>query len=124
MPEDLGPDPSPPLPPGARAGPSYHVFAPAEPCSVDARTPDSGIVVGGQLDRPNVGVSACLLGARVRFDGAHKLDRLVIDELGPLVEWVAVRPEVEVGMGIPRESVRLVTPGEGGGGVRMIGNDS
>ena len=55
-----------------------------------------------------IGVSSCLLGAEVRFDGQHKRNDFLVDELGPLVEWVPVCPEVEVGMGIPRESVRLV----------------
>src|SRR6188508_2190712 len=71
-----------------------------------------------------VGVSACLLGAKVRFDGQHKRDAFLVDELGPLVEWVSVCPEVEVGMGVPRESVRLVRDRDvarGGAGPRMVG---
>jgi uncharacterized protein YbgA (DUF1722 family)/uncharacterized protein YbbK (DUF523 family) len=60
-----------------------------------------------------VGASACLLGAEVRFDGQHKRDRFLIDELGKLVEWVPVCPEVQAGMGVPRESVRLVQAGDG-----------
>jgi uncharacterized protein YbbK (DUF523 family) len=60
-----------------------------------------------------VGVSSCLLGARVRFDGQHKRDAFLLDQLAPFVEWVPVCPEVEVGMGVPRESVRLVR-GPGG----------
>ncbi len=55
-----------------------------------------------------LGISTCLLGERVRFDGGHKHDRFLTDVLGRYVEWVPVCPEVEVGMGIPRESVRLV----------------
>lgn len=55
-----------------------------------------------------VGVSRCLLGEKVRYDGQHKRDGFVVDRLGPFVEWVPVCPEVEVGMGIPREPVRLV----------------
>lgn len=58
-----------------------------------------------------VGVSACLLGQEVRFDGQHKRDPFLIDQLGPFVEFVAVCPEVEVGMGIPRETLRLVRIG-------------
>ena len=65
-------------------------------------------------------MSACLLGAKVRFDGQHKRDTFLVDELGPLVEWVSVCPEVEVGMGVPRESVRLVAE-RGGAGPRMLG---
>jgi uncharacterized protein YbgA (DUF1722 family)/uncharacterized protein YbbK (DUF523 family) len=56
-----------------------------------------------------IGVSACLLGQEVRFDGGHKRDRFVTDILGPFVEWVPVCPEVEVGMPIPRPSIRMVS---------------
>lgn len=55
-----------------------------------------------------IGVSSCLLGQKVRFDGGHKQDSFLVHELGRHVEWVPVCPEFEVGMGIPRESVRLV----------------
>lgn len=55
-----------------------------------------------------IGVSACLLGSRVRFDGQHKRDPFLTELLAPFVKWVPVCPEVEVGMGIPREPVRLV----------------
>ena len=60
------------------------------------------------MDKVRVGISACLLGDEVRFDGGHKLDPFLADVLGPHVEWVRVCPEVEVGMGTPREPVRLV----------------
>jgi len=72
------------------------------------------------LPRIRLGASACLLGAKVRFDGQHKRDTFLVDELGPLVEWVSVCPEVEVGMGVPREAVRLVA-GRAGAGPRMLG---
>ena len=55
-----------------------------------------------------LGVSACLLGDEVRYDGGHKRDTFLMDVLGPFVEWVKVCPEVESGMGTPRESIRLV----------------
>ena len=57
--------------------------------------------------RIRVGVSSCLLGERVRFDGGHKRDPFLADRLGPHVEWVPVCPEVEVGMGVPRPTLRL-----------------
>jgi uncharacterized protein YbbK (DUF523 family) len=60
---------------------------------------------------PRVGISACLLGDEVRFDGGHKRDAFLADVLGPRVEWVRVCPEVEVGMGTPRETLRLVRDG-------------
>ncbi|HEU4936608.1 MAG TPA: DUF523 domain-containing protein [Vicinamibacterales bacterium] len=59
-----------------------------------------------------LGISACLLGQEVRFDGGHKRDSFLTDELGKHVEWVPVCPEVEVGMGTPREPLQLVRVGE------------
>jgi uncharacterized protein YbgA (DUF1722 family)/uncharacterized protein YbbK (DUF523 family) len=59
-------------------------------------------------DKIRLGISTCLLGENVRFDGGHKLDRFLTDTLGQYVEYVPVCPEVECGFGIPRESFRLV----------------
>lgn len=55
-----------------------------------------------------LGIAKCLLGEKVRYDGSQKLDRYLRDTLGQYVEWVPVCPEVETGMPIPREAVRLV----------------
>lgn len=55
-----------------------------------------------------LGVSSCLLGNKVRFDGGHQHDRFITDILGPFVRFVPVCPEVECGMSIPREALRLV----------------
>jgi len=55
-----------------------------------------------------IGISACLLGEKVRYDGQHKLDRFLRDELGPYVDWLPVCPESECGLGIPREAMRLI----------------
>lgn len=55
-----------------------------------------------------VGISSCLLGEPVRYDGGHKRHEGVIDILGPHVEWISVCPEVELEMGVPRERVNLV----------------
>lgn len=55
-----------------------------------------------------IGISRCLLGENVRHDGGHKRDDVLLEALGPHVEWVPVCPEVEVGMGTPREAIRLV----------------
>jgi uncharacterized protein YbgA (DUF1722 family)/uncharacterized protein YbbK (DUF523 family) len=55
-----------------------------------------------------LGVSACLLGQEVRYDGGHKRDPFLTDILGPFVEWVPVCPEMEVGLGVPRPPIRLV----------------
>lgn len=71
------------------------------------------------MTRPRVGVSACLLGEEVRHDGRHKRSRAVVELIGPEVDWVAVCPEVEVGMPVPREPVVLV-----GAGPRLVGATS
>jgi uncharacterized protein YbgA (DUF1722 family)/uncharacterized protein YbbK (DUF523 family) len=55
-----------------------------------------------------LGVSTCLLGEEVRYDGGHKLDRFLVNTLGHYVEWVPVCPEVEIGLPTPRETLRLV----------------
>lgn len=55
-----------------------------------------------------LGISRCLLGDEVRFDGGHKRDQFLTDVLGHYVEWVPVCPEVEAGLGTPREAMRLV----------------
>jgi uncharacterized protein YbgA (DUF1722 family)/uncharacterized protein YbbK (DUF523 family) len=55
-----------------------------------------------------IGVSACLLGEAVRFDGGHKRDVFLTETFGRFVEWVPVCPEVECGFGTPREAMRLV----------------
>ncbi len=68
--------------------------------------------------KPRVGVSACLLGEAVRYDGGHKRNSALIDRVGPEVEWVPVCPEVEVGMPVPREPVVLTGAG------RMVGATS
>jgi uncharacterized protein YbgA (DUF1722 family)/uncharacterized protein YbbK (DUF523 family) len=68
-----------------------------------------------------VGVSTCLLGEKVRYDGNHKRDSFLVDTLGPFVEWVPVCPEVESGMPVPRPPVRLA---RSGGALRMVEVDS
>jgi uncharacterized protein YbgA (DUF1722 family)/uncharacterized protein YbbK (DUF523 family) len=55
-----------------------------------------------------LGVSACLLGNEVRYDGGHKRDPFLTDLLAPFVEWVPICPEVEAGFGTPREPMHLV----------------
>jgi uncharacterized protein YbgA (DUF1722 family)/uncharacterized protein YbbK (DUF523 family) len=53
-------------------------------------------------------VSGCLLGEKVRYDGGHKRDSFLVETLGPFVEWVRVCPEVDCGLPVPREAMRLV----------------
>jgi uncharacterized protein YbgA (DUF1722 family)/uncharacterized protein YbbK (DUF523 family) len=55
-----------------------------------------------------VAVSDCLTGAEVRFDGAHKRSSLCHDKLAGLFEWRGICPEVGIGMGVPRDAIRLV----------------
>jgi len=55
-----------------------------------------------------IGVSRCLLGEEVRYDGGHKRDQFLTDVLGRYVKWVPICPEVEAGLGAPREAMRLV----------------
>ncbi len=68
-----------------------------------------------------IGVSSCLLGQKVRFDGGHKRDAFLVDTFGAFVEWVPVCPEVELGLGIPREALRLVRKGDE---IRMVNQKS
>jgi uncharacterized protein YbgA (DUF1722 family)/uncharacterized protein YbbK (DUF523 family) len=64
-----------------------------------------------------VGISACLLGEHVRFDGGHKRDAFLTQTFGAFVQWVPVCPEVECGLSTPREAMRLVRADDG---VRLL----
>lgn len=68
-----------------------------------------------------VGVSSCLLGQAVRFDGGHKRSRYLTDVLEPYVEWVPICPELEIGLGVPRETLQLR---RGDSGPRLLTNKS
>jgi uncharacterized protein YbbK (DUF523 family) len=59
-------------------------------------------------EKIRLGISSCLLGNLVRYDGGHKHDRFITGTLGAYVEYVPVCPEVECGMPVPREALRLV----------------
>jgi uncharacterized protein YbgA (DUF1722 family)/uncharacterized protein YbbK (DUF523 family) len=71
-------------------------------------TPPSQPAAGNTAAPLKLGVSSCLLGAKVRYDGGHKLDKFLQDTLGRFVEFVPVCPEVESGLPVPRPSLRLV----------------
>ena len=60
------------------------------------------------MEKVAIGISTCLLGENVRYDGGHKHDRFLTDTLGKYVTYRPVCPEVECGLGVPRESLRLV----------------
>ena len=68
-----------------------------------------------------IGVSSCLLGAEVRYDGRHKRNAWLVDTLGRFVRFVPVCPEVELGLGTPREPIRLERAGRE---VRLVGVNS
>jgi uncharacterized protein YbgA (DUF1722 family)/uncharacterized protein YbbK (DUF523 family) len=59
------------------------------------------------MEKVRLGISKCLLGENVRYDGGHKLDRFLTDTLGQYVEYVPVCPEVECGLDVPRDPMRL-----------------
>ena len=58
-----------------------------------------------------LGISSCLLGHPVRYDGGHKRADHLVSGLSCPVEWVPVCPEVEAGLGVPREPMQLVVAG-------------
>ena len=64
---------------------------------------------GGEqnMEKIKLGISACLLGEKVRYDGQHKLDRFLAGTLSEYVEWVPVCPEVGCGLPVPREAMHL-----------------
>lgn len=74
-----------------------------------------------QRSRIKLGVSACILGEEVRWNGGHKRARFVTDEVSKVADFVAVCPEAELGMGVPREPVRLERLE---GVTRMVGTKS
>jgi uncharacterized protein YbgA (DUF1722 family)/uncharacterized protein YbbK (DUF523 family) len=69
------------------------------------------------IERVRIGISMCLLGERVRYDGGHKRDSFLTDVFGHYVEWIPVCPEIEMGLGVPRDCLRLV---DDGGGARLV----
>jgi uncharacterized protein YbgA (DUF1722 family)/uncharacterized protein YbbK (DUF523 family) len=79
---------------------------------VSARDGDGG-AAGAAAGEIRIGISACLLGQNVRYDGGHKQDPFLTGALGRFVTFVPVCPEVEVGMGVPRPSIRLERAADG-----------
>lgn len=61
-------------------------------------------------EKIKVGISSCLLGKKVRYDGGHKWDRYITETLGQYFEWVPVCPEVECGLPVPRKAMHLIGP--------------
>lgn len=86
--------------------------------SKTARTCENG---DAKPETIRLGIARCLLGDNVRYDGSSKLDKYIRDVVGQFVEFVPVCPEVECGMPIPREAVRLVGDPEN---PRLVGRES
>ena len=72
-------------------------------------------------DRIPVGISACLMGQAVRFNGSHKRSRFCTDTLSQYFDFVSICPEVAIGMGTPREPIRLVSEHAADNNVRAVG---
>ncbi len=70
---------------------------------------------------PRVGLSSCLLGDAVRWDGSHERHEFLTSGLGPHVEWVSICPEVEAGLGVPREAMAFV---RSPGGLTLVERES
>lgn len=73
--------------------------------------------------KPILGISSCVLGKEVRYNGAHKRDDWVVKDLGKWVQWHSVCPEMEMGLGVPRESMRLKRL-QPKGMIRLVGNQT
>ena len=58
--------------------------------------------------RPRVGISRCLLGEPVRYDGGHKYNQVIVEELGSYFQWIPICPEVECGLETPRETLQMI----------------
>ena len=69
-------------------------------------------------DLIRIGISSCLLGQKVRYDGGHKLDNYIVHTLGQHFDFEPFCPEVEIGLGIPRETIHLIASDSG---VRCVG---
>lgn len=72
-------------------------------------------------NKPIIAISSCLLGNPVRYDGQDKRHSLVLETLGELVEWLAICPEMDAGLGVPRPPVELVQIGSG---IKVLGRDN
>ncbi len=60
------------------------------------------------MESITIGISSCLLGNNVRYNGGHQHDRYITETLGRYFRWIPVCPEVECGLGVPREAMRLI----------------
>jgi len=81
------------------------------------KQPDAGEQLAQQ--KTLLGVSSCLIGEKVRFDGNHKQNRYILDTLGHYFSFRPFCPEMAIGLGVPRETIRLV---DNGGRIEAVGN--
>jgi uncharacterized protein YbgA (DUF1722 family)/uncharacterized protein YbbK (DUF523 family) len=79
------------------------------------------MTAAGGSSEVSVGISACLVGEKVRWNAGHERDAFLVDTVGRFVRFVSVCPEVELGLGVPRETLRLVRHGNV---VRMVAKKS
>src|ERR1019366_9610855 len=84
--------------------------------------PAKGLYASDNEKPIRIGVSSCLLGEQVRFDGGHKRSDFLVEMLGRFVEFVPVCPEVDIGLGVPRETLRLVRDGNAAHVARLVTN--
>ena len=70
---------------------------------------------------PRVGISSCLLGEPVRYDGGHRKQPALLDAFAGQVEWVASCPEAELGLGVPRETIQIESQE---GALRLMTHDT
>ncbi|MBL8843816.1 MAG: DUF523 and DUF1722 domain-containing protein [Planctomycetes bacterium] len=90
----------------------------SDPSTPASGAPDAAATVVAPL---RVGISACLLGQKVRWNAGHERDPFLVETVGRFVEWVPVCPEFELGLGVPRETLRLV---QRDGAVRLVARKS
>ena len=74
--------------------------------------PDNNLTASTQTQKIPLGVSSCLIGERVRFDGGHKQNRYILDTLGEYFSFQPFCPEMAIGLGVPRETIHLVGKGD------------
>ena len=59
------------------------------------------------MPKPLIGISSCLTGQKVRYDGHHKFNRLIHDRIAPQATLLPICPEAAIGMGIPRPPIQI-----------------
>lgn len=75
------------------------------------------------MKKPMIGISSCLLGNNVRYNGGHTKDKWIVNDLSSFVDWHVVCPEVAMGLGVPREPINLHRPAPGQG-LRLVSVDT